>query len=427
MAIRKQTPVRIVHHAVLLTVFWQNDGTPPTDAGRRIMKVLQVSGLGYPAGGIETELVAMRTALRDAGHSVRTISSNAGSKSDRFSDYQFDVPRSLVLQVIDRTFNLKAYRLVKAVCAEYQPDVVTYHSMYLPSASSLYAAIHNSQVLFVHGPEYYTKWLLRWLVLPSQYKSRPYDKSDITITGRAHYAYLRYIIRPIFLLRIRRMSHVLAFSRSTQNHLTCEGICSTYIPNGVELFESKEMTAPKFKLGFAGRLIKDKGIEYLIESFAQVVASCPNARFAVAGDGAEEYKALLRKKVDGLGLTNKVAFLGQLDREGLQLFYSDIDLLLMASFHEAFGMVGVEAMSAGTPVLAPNVGGITDWLDSGVNGRLIPLDDSGAVARNVLELLGDPTELERLSRNAAESSRRFDIKAHVGQIVDYFEEIISPL
>ncbi|MCP9275283.1 glycosyltransferase family 4 protein [Mycolicibacterium sp. CAU 1645] len=358
------------------------------------------------------------------GHSVRTITSDAGPRHTLFSDDLFPAPRNVFEQVVDRTWNAKSSRLVRRICRDFAPDIVTFHSMYLPSASALHAARDFRQVLFVHGPEYYTKWLLPRIMLPSQYKVGPEDPSQLTLAGHAHYLYLRYCIRPLFMAEIRRVPNVLAFSRNTQKMLALEGVPSHHIPNGVLLLDRKERRKPGCALGFVGRLVEDKGIDYIIDAFAFAARSNDDITLYIAGRGTHSYETHLNRKVSDLGIANRVAFVGHLDRAGLRDFYEKVDLLLMASYHEAFGMVGVEALSTGTPVLAPCVGGISEWLEPGVNGDFISLDDAKQLGRQICNLLADGESMIRMSGAAVSSARKFDMTSHVREIASYLENIV---
>src|SRR5689334_3423375 len=98
------------------------------------MKILRITSLGYVEGGVESELAVMQRILEADGHVVKTISSDAGPEFEHFTEYEFHIPRSFIGQIIARTFNVQAYRLVKRVCSDFQPDVVTFHTLFLPSA-----------------------------------------------------------------------------------------------------------------------------------------------------------------------------------------------------------------------------------------------------------------------------------------------------
>jgi glycosyltransferase involved in cell wall biosynthesis len=392
---------------------------------RANVKIVQIVSAGYEQGGIENGLVAENDILRSMGHTVKTISSDMRPDLQHFSDYEFrQIPVQGIRKLIRTTFNVEAYRLAKRVCSEIQPDIIKLHTLQQPSAAILYALKRYRLVLCVHGPEEYTKWLLPWLLMLSDYKTRPYDLSDLTLLGKAHYTYFRYVTRPIFMQRIRKIRHVVTFSHYTQEMLKREGMESHYLPIGVNLFTEKPPRRPGRCIGYAGRLEKHKGVDYLLETFAKVVDVLPDARFVIAGEGS--YGAALVAKVGMLHLEGKVEFRGHLRREELENFYHEIDLFLMASsLAETFGIAGVEAMSAGTPVLAPNIGGISDWLTDGECGYFVPVNDSDRYADLIIRLLRSEALLTTLGRNAIKSAKRFDMMTYIQNQQEFFDTIVQ--
>jgi glycosyltransferase involved in cell wall biosynthesis len=136
---------------------------------------------------------------------------------------------------------------------------------------------------------------------------------------------------------------------------------------------------------FVGRLEIEKGFPYLLRALAELPMA---ARLAVAGDGTQRsrYEALAHK----LGLASRVGFLGWLDPAALDRAYQRCSLLAMPSIcPESFGKAGVEALARGRPVVAFDVGGISDWLFDGMNGFLVRPKDTGTLGDRIAQLLQD--------------------------------------
>ncbi len=390
------------------------------------MKILRIVSSGYEQGGVENALVITNDILRSRGHEVLTISSDARPDLPHYSDHEFkQLPDSGLSKLLRTTFNMDAYKLAKKVARSFQPDIVTLHTLHQPSASVLYALKGYRLVVCVHGPEGYTKWLLPWGLTLADYKSRPYDLNDLSAIGRLHFVYFRYLIRPLYMRRIKKIPHVISYSHYTQAMMRREGIDSIYIPEGVSPLPVKpKKTAPSKTLGFAGRLEKHKGVDYMIDAVAIAVKHDPDIRFVIAGEGS--YKATLVDQVARLGLEGVVTFAGHLSRDAIKTFYATIDLFLMASSPaETFGKVGVEAMSTGTPVLAPDIGGIGDWLRDGQNGYFIPMGNPEGYAKKIVSLLNDPKKLAELGVNAAKTAREFTLEQYARMHEDYFKTIID--
>ncbi|MEZ4677433.1 MAG: glycosyltransferase [Caldilineaceae bacterium] len=101
-----------------------------------------------------------------------------------------------------------------------------------------------------------------------------------------------------------------------------------------------------------------------------------------------------------LGIHDLVTFLGARDQDILPYYYAGAEMVIMPSHYESFGMVALEAMAMGTPVIASEVGGLAHLVQHGVNGFHVPSRDPEALAQRVLELLTDDELRDRLGRQA---------------------------
>ena len=123
----------------------------------------------------------------------------------------------------------------------------------------------------------------------------------------------------------------------------------------------------------------------------------------VGGDADEpssQHAARLRSRVVGLGLEGRVRFLGAQPQRRLRYFYVAAEATVMPSYYESFGMVALEAMACGSPVVASRVGGLTTTVKDGVTGYLVPEGDAVALADRLKLLLHDPKTRARLGREA---------------------------
>jgi D-inositol-3-phosphate glycosyltransferase len=152
---------------------------------------------------------------------------------------------------------------------------------------------------------------------------------------------------------------------------------------------------------YVGRLQPIKGLETLLE--AMVTVPTPADLLIVGGEQDEPENGhgwALRQQVSTLGLDRRVRFLGSQPQRRLRLFYAAADATVMPSYYESFGMVALEAMACGSPVVASRVGGLTTTVQDGVTGRLVPEGDPAALAEAITGLVGT-TEARRLGQQAA--------------------------
>ena len=147
---------------------------------------------------------------------------------------------------------------------------------------------------------------------------------------------------------------------------------------------------------FVGRLIPLKGVVHLIRAMGRVVAQCPDARLVLVGEGAE--RSHLTELSRKLALEQHILFVGQRPHEDVVRFMRAADVFVLPSLIESFGIVLVEAMSCGLPVVASNVMGIPAIVEDGRNGFLTSPGDEGALADRITRLLVDPAERGRVGR-----------------------------
>lgn len=153
-----------------------------------------------------------------------------------------------------------------------------------------------------------------------------------------------------------------------------------------------------------GRLAEKKGIIHLIRAMPRILAALPGARLAIVGDG--DQRSLLEREVAHLDLGRAVRFLGPMPQIEVQTHMAAADLFVLPSVYdsggdtEGLGVVLLEALTAGTPVVASDIGGITDIVENERTGLLAISGDADSLARACLRMLGDK-ELQRATVAAA--------------------------
>jgi glycosyltransferase involved in cell wall biosynthesis len=166
-------------------------------------------------------------------------------------------------------------------------------------------------------------------------------------------------------------------------------------------------------VGFIGRLSPAKGLPFLIQAAAKLSA-IPNLHFVLIGEGPLRSK--LSNQIREHRLERRVHLLGH--RDDVPALLREIDLFVLPSLREGTPIVLLEAMAAGRPVIATNIGGIAKLIEHGSNGRLVPPGDSDALAKEIRSCLEEPNERARLAARAKELARTQFTSEHMAQRYD---------
>lgn len=173
---------------------------------------------------------------------------------------------------------------------------------------------------------------------------------------------------------------------------------------------------------FVGRLDPIKGIDLLLESVA--LLRTPARLLVVGGDpnGDPEVERL-RARATELGIANRVRFPGAVPQGELPAYYHAVDAVVVSSRYESFGLVAVEALACGAPVVASAAGGLPSVVSDGENGLLVRWRSPQAFAEQIDLLLSDNMLCERLRANARASVERFDWRRIGDRVRDLYQEL----
>jgi D-inositol-3-phosphate glycosyltransferase len=187
---------------------------------------------------------------------------------------------------------------------------------------------------------------------------------------------------------------------------------------------------------FVGRLQPLKGVDTLIQAATRlrlrdisaqhpvhlvVVGGNPNG----TGEDTDAELARLQGLTRDLCMDRMVVFLGQRDQDKLPYYYSAAEVVVMPSHYESFGMVALEAMACGTPVVASQVGGLAYLVQDGVTGFVVPDQDPEVLADRLTLLLGDAELRRRMGKQAAAYARTFDWENVAVQIADVYRSLLG--
>lgn len=247
---------------------------------------------------------------------------------------------------------------------------------------------------------------------------------------------------------MRWADRLVAATPLEREHMVClygaEPAKIKVIPAGVDtkLFYPRDRAKVRELLGlpdldtpillFVGRIERLKGIDTLLESVAVVSRYCSgrDLKVLIVGGGGqtEDENAELRRVVElhrDLNLEDQVEFVGSKPQEMLPLYYSAADVTIMPSHYESFGLVAVEAMASGTPVIASNVGGLQFTVVDGETGYLVEQENHFQLAERVHNLLKNPELREKMGEQAHLHAQQFSWETVASQVVELYAKAIK--
>ena len=185
-------------------------------------------------------------------------------------------------------------------------------------------------------------------------------------------------------------------------------------------------------MGIIGRIDWWKGQNYFIEAMGQAVKTIPNLKGLIVGeiyndpDGRNrQYLKKLRSLINFLNLNDKIIFTGF--RSDIPRLISVLDVVVHASSEpEPFGLVVIEGMATGKPVIATAAGGVLDIIQNGVNGLLVPCKDSKAMAQAILKIISNPEWAEQIGIAARQRvAERFTLQYQVTAVQKLYDSILE--
>ena len=242
----------------------------------------------------------------------------------------------------------------------------------------------------------------------------------------------RSVYRPLARLEgigYRRAAAIAAISTSTRDSLIEDYAIPeeriTVIPVGIDTEIFKPLSVPREENSvlFVGRLCERKGVGYLIEAAREIRKEIPDFKLHIVGEG--EKRESLEGKVREYALDGNVIFHGRAADEDLPLWYNRASLFCLPSLFEGFGIVCLEAMACGTPVVASNAPGITDVMPPENRDLLVEPGDVEGLSKRILELLADESRRERLGKTMRKRAEtEFDWKIIAMRFLSLYKEIV---
>lgn len=246
--------------------------------------------------------------------------------------------------------------------------------------------------------------------------------SDITVLGR------KRMTKALVALSLKRADAVIAVSNFIKDEIVKMGVPEEKIRviyNGLAI--ENHLEDEKFQLPgkgpivtFIGSLVRQKGIDILLRAMVEVKKRIPDARVVIIGEGSEE-RAL--KVLAGELRLKDVSFLGR--RKNLVSVLEKSALLVLPSREEGFGMVLLEAMHVGVPVVASETGGIPEIVRNGENGILVERENPDALSAGIITTLQDAALREKLTSNGRETVKRFSWEKASSEVDSIYDMVVA--
>ena len=229
---------------------------------------------------------------------------------------------------------------------------------------------------------------------------------------------------------------VIAPTLDIKKQLRARGVESriAVLPSGVKMDEFSNADAWKARealgisddqtlLLYVGRLAHEKNMDFIFNAALKVLEENKSTVFAVAGHGADE-DALKQRAAEMGDAGSRIKFLGTVVGDALMNLYSAADIFLFASKTETQGMVLVEAMAGGTPVVALDANAVRDIVKDDVNGKLLPGEATpDEFAAKLLEVIGNTRRTEHLKAGALETAAEFDMPKLASQLLRHYRDL----
>lgn len=355
----------------------------------------------YPpriVGGISRVVYDLSQRLIKDGHEVTVVTykdgdvpyfeDDKGVKVYRVDNYMIN-PNNFIEWIMQMNFNMVA-KANEIIAKEGKFDVIHAHdwlvayaakaiknSYNIPIVATIHATeagrnsgIHDETQRYIND----TEWMLT------------YEASEVIVNSN----YMKSELQRLFGLPFEKINVV----PNGINLTTFDGIERDY-----DFRRRYAMDNEKIIL-FMGRLVYEKGIQHLIAAMPKILSGYRDAKLIVAGRGGMIDE--LRAEVDALGIGNKVYFAGYVNGKDVAKMYKIADVSVFPSTYEPFGIVALEAMLAGTPVVVSDIGGLNEIVQHRENGMKSYAGNANSLADSILEILYDHQLAQNIVKNAKE-------------------------
>lgn len=381
------------------------------------MKICMFTNTYKPhVGGVARSVDFFTEDLRAEGHRVLVVAPEFPDTENDADEEVLRVPAIQEFNGSDFSVRLPAPFRVDQKVDEFDPQVIHSHHPFLMGDTALRVARgRNLPLVFTHHTLY------------EQY---------------THYVPLNSEAMARFVMRLATdyanfCTRVVAPSRSIAELIRQRGVLQPVdiVPTGVDLAFFSSGRGEPFRrqyqippdaavIGHLGRLAPEKNLEYLARAVADFAADHPESRFLVVGEGPS--RAEIRQCFKDRQVEDRLILAGELTGQALADAYQAMDLFVFASKSETQGMVLVEAMAAGKPVIALDASGTREVVTDGGNGRLLDADaETDAFAAAIAQYFESPQRARKWRNEAGKTAREFSRRTCADKLMTVYRRAVE--
>lgn len=371
------------------------------------MKIGLVSPYDFAhPGGVVNHILALYDQFVSMGHEVRIIAPASKALENCSRNFiQIGKPRPIPTSgsIARLTISLHLAPRIKEVLATEQFDIVHLHEPFMPMLCS-------AVLRFSDGPNIGTFHACQ---------------------GNPGYNFGRPVTTWMLKRRSRKLVGKIAVSQPAMEFAS-KYVPGYYniIPNGVDLTHFSPHAQPietfsdgKINIVCVGRLERRKGVGYLLKAYREVRKEYPASRLIIVGPGVA-LRRRYERMVKSWGLQD-VVFTGLVSYTELPRYYQSADIFCSPAVgRESFGMVLLEAMATGKPIVASNIEGYASVVTQGQDGILVAPKDTRKLAEALMTLMGDRELRSRLGAQGLATARRYSWEGIARRVLCYYERIL---
>ena len=382
------------------------------------MRILMLSDVYFPRiNGVSTSIQTFRRQFASLGHEVLLIAPSYGPSTVPEPGIVRLPARAVPFDPEDRVMGFKAVLALEPALRERRFDLIHIQTPFVAH----YAGVALSRRLGLPRVETYHTFFEEYLhhYVPA-------------VPG----SWMRALARSFSRAQCNDLDGVVVPSRAMQEVLRDYGVRTPVeiVPTGIELerlrggdgaaFRQRHGIAPERPLlVHVGRVAFEKNIDFLLRMLVRVRAEVQDVLLVVAGEGPSSRH--LQRLARRLGLERNVLFLGYLDRRNALLdCYCAGDAFVFASRTETQGLVLLEAMALGVPVVSTAVMGTRDILEPG-RGAVVPREDEAEFAARVVDVLRNPALRDRLSRDARDYAPQWSAARMAARMLELYAAVLG--
>lgn len=379
------------------------------------MHIAQFTNTYYPViSGVVRSVSSFRKALSQLGHNVFVFAQNEPEYEDE-EPFIFRYPALDLGLPGDFPATIPFSPIIDYLFPALKVDVVhSHHPVLLGQAAANRAKEHDLPLVFTFHTRY-----------------RDYSHY-FPLSQEVVQEFVKNTIDSWLRVYMRRCHHIVVPSQSIRHILVAEyGVESmtTVVPTGIDLEPYQKASGQSIRQEHAwedetilisvGRLAKEKNWDRLLEAVSMVMQSHDGIRLAILGDGP--YRKELGKQAGKLGIAEKVEFVGKVPFDEIPNYLKAADMFCFASTTETQGLVTVEAMAAGLPVVAVDATGTSDVITHEEDGLLTP-DDSHALAEAISKVLANQDLMARLKEASLKKAQSYKIELQAKKLLEVYEQ-----